>query len=92
MFHMQKAMKTGKGLKSYHPTEGYSWRRPGGKLGSAELQKFKAKSERNYTGIPGGKHGPHQDGQDSLPYTNVDRWAILGNRGYCILALGIIGL
>ena len=25
-----------------------------------------------------------------LPYTNVDRWAILGNRGYCILALGII--
>ena len=29
-------------------------------------------------------------GTTPLPYTNVDRWAILGNRGYCILALGII--
>ena len=28
-------------------------------------------------------------GKTPLPYTNVDRWAILGNRG-CILALGII--
>ena len=31
----------------------------------------------------------HETGKTPLPYTNVDRWAILGNRGYCILALGI---
>ena len=72
MFHMQKAMKTGKGLKSYHPTEGYSWRRPGGKLGSAELQKFKAKSKRK---------GPSQDRAihqrvQGLLYQIDDKYAI----------------
>ena len=37
-------------------------------------------------GIPGGEHGPRQNGQDPLRYTNVDIWAILGNRGKYVYA------